>query len=187
MKIVVTDRQVSFFNFRNDNTLIRDCDLLYTPQFVKELYPKIGYVFRVDKPAKSIESKHADRYLSLFTPALFFDGAASETSLFSKTTTPPIGNFLDHSSMVPLKLLPIEQIDECRIKLQIGHEKLISNYIGTELKGIAYNALSKFSYYFTLKIGDFIFIELEEFPVGVTKGEVEFFYNSTLIYNFEIK
>ncbi|MFA5712950.1 MAG: hypothetical protein WC960_02070 [Bacteroidales bacterium] len=186
MKIVTTNLQVTSFNFRNDNTLIRDCEVLYLPPFVRALYAVVGYAFRVDRPAKNVDPSFGSRYISHYTPALCFDGSKIESGILSDS--PAVGTFLDHSSLIPLTLYPIEDTLSSSFKVKVeGVELIVSESGNSGLRTIANHALSTLSRLFTLKTGDFIFVEIEKSKEKLTKGELEFFFNQTLLYNFEIK
>lgn len=187
MKIIVTSLNSGEILFRPDNTLIRDSSDLYLPSFAEGCQLSAGIVFKIEKPAKSVSGKFAHRYITHYSPALIVEPLLKSGSPASLAQI--ARNMLDNTTRVPKEFIPIVDAESSNATLGLwvdGREVALYNK-ELLLRDISNNLLERLSSLFSLKIGDFIYIELLREDSIIIRGEVDLKWGQTSSLGLEIK
>ena len=156
MNILVQTYGSSQCYCRPDTTWERENRDFYSPECVNEIdYTPVIFA-RISKAGKCIGKKFVGRYYDSFNFGVLLYCRIEETSeiAFSSCT--------DHSSFLPMPLYNtvVLENEENLFELFKGNDRIYSTNCGEEIKERLENAICKASMLTSLRIGDYVAVEL---------------------------
>ena len=164
MNIIVKPYGSDLCYCRPDTTWERENKDFYSPECVNEIYCAPVVFARVCKAGKCIGAKFVERY---------YDGVGCGVLLYGATKNGMV-SYIDKSSILPMPLYnPVVMEDEKVFEMAVaGATKQI---VVTGIKEKLESAICKSSELITLRVGDYIAVELEPMQLMCKReaGEVE--------------
>ncbi len=166
----VAPHAISDVVLRADNVLSNSGKELYLPEYVEHLQVMPMLVLRINKVAKAVQPKFANRYYSEVSLALSLRADRLSEGFPERMREDFDGSFIRWS-----RWASYEEIQDWKVSMAI--------YRGAELQhrdlpSLAfppidelYSTLSIASQYYLIKVGDYVAFPLSERPVGVERGE----------------
>ncbi|MCQ2606731.1 MAG: hypothetical protein MJ204_09395 [Bacteroidales bacterium] len=149
-----------------DSTLIRNNDDFYIPNFSKDIVAYCGIYMQVAKIGKCVEPRFTNRYFSEMGTAIkFFAKDVIERNKQFGTST-DIARCFDQSLAISNE--KIQFAENLNIVATINNTPIPLNDRWKDYATI----ISKATQYYTVKIGDLIFIPCTEQPVSLQIGDV---------------
>lgn len=170
MNIIVKPYGSSLCYCRPDTTWERENKDFYSPECVKELHWAPIVFARICKAGKCIGGKFAPRYYDAFNFGALLYCHTSESPDIAFTSC------ADHTSLLPAPLYnPVVMENEENIfEVKMNGEKIFDSRdisIEASLKEVIEDAICKASQLTTLRIGDFIAVELA--PVSLMSASCD--------------
>ena len=177
MNIIVKPYGSDLCYCRPDTTWERENKDFYSPECVNEIYWTPVVFARVSKAGKCVGSKFVERY---------YDGVGCGVLLYCGTSTTPcegsagvrwLSEVVDRSSILPHPLFqPVVLEDEKEFVVSCQHDAqddaaLSHNIILSGAKDLLEEALCNASQLTSLRIGDFVAVELKELQKLVSREE----------------
>ena len=194
MNIIVSPYGKPTFYCRPDSTLIRALDEYYIPDQVERIAASPVMYIKTLRAGKAVAHRFAERYIDSFGFGILLHPTLKREVFADEAERPFIENSLDYTSIIPLLSFPESELAFHTHKFETSLN--YKNPFG-ELHLPTYEEImekiSTISRYCSLRIGDFITIELtpgieishqpgEEFPPRLI-GKVD----EKEIFNFVIK
>ena len=170
---------------RPDTTWERENRDFYSPEFVNEIdYTPVVFA-RISKAGKCVGSKFVERYYDSFNFGVLLYCRTEEASDIA------FSSCVDHSSFLPMPLHNTEVLanGENSFELFKGEEKIFDASCGENLKKNLEEAICKASMLTSLRIGDYVAIELagphflSSKEAGSTTIKARFCENETISVN----
>jgi hypothetical protein len=163
VNIIILPNGTEGYNFRPDNTLVRDSNDFYPPDIITHIGVTICFVIRISKPAKYTYREFAKKYYSEYGLGIVIypenllqpdiDNIVSSGRAFSMDNTTYISDFFS-------------QVDEicCDKSVILKMDDLIvfSEMLGANIIEKIDTSIEEVSKYSSLKSGDLLFIELSK-------------------------
>lgn len=188
MNIIVKPYGKSFCYCRPDTTWERENKDFYSPECVKELHWAPIAFARISKAGKCIGGKFASRYYDAFNFGALLYCHTSESSEIAFTSC------ADHTSLLPAPLYNpvVMESDENVFEVKKNGENIFCSQntaFGSTLKETIEDAICKASQLTTLRIGDFVAIELIPTSMLASRSEGEASLKASYCENelFDIK
>ena len=170
---------------RPDTTWERENRDFYSPEFVNEIDFTPVIFARISKAGKCIGSKFVDRYYDSFNFGVLLYCRTEETSETA------FSSCADHSSFLPMPLYNTAVLEngENTFELYKEEDKVYAASCGEDLKKRLEEAICKASKMTSLRIGDYVALELEKpqmlssTEAGSTQIKVRFCDNETISAN----
>lgn len=135
MNIIVKPKGSDLCYCRPDTTWERESKDFYVPDYIKEMYWAPVVFVRISKAGKCINPKFVSRYYDSYNfGTLLYGQPAEGTGLIS---------YMDHTSLLPSPMLGLEDLKE-------EHRELLED------------AICKASMLISVRIGDYVAVELDE-------------------------
>ena len=182
---MVCDTGAGWFHVRPDNTLVRDNSDFYIPDFIKNIEYSVGYVFRIDKPAKCILPEFAGRYITSCSPGLLIYGSVKENHLLYGNEN--LNYSLDNTTRIPKDFTNLTNSNPPLLSIVSGGVTILESKSVKNLKELSYELLVKLSSCFSFKIGDMIFAETGRSNAKLTAGELLFLADHSPLIHFFVK
>ena len=183
MNIIVKPYGGDFCYCRPDTTWERENRDFYSPECVNEIYWTPIIFARISKAGKCIGHKFAGRY---------YDGIGYGMLMYCNNTDIAFSSCADHTSILPHPLHHPEILDceqEFAVMKNCDQLTVISSACN-EWRNLLENALCKASRLTSLRIGDFIALELDKVKSLATPEngdtEIKGLINGTETFNFKI-
>lgn len=170
---------------RPDTTWERENRDFYSPEFVNEIdYAPVLFA-RISKAGKCIGKKFVERYYDSFNFGVLLYCRTEETSDIA------FSSCADHSSYLPMPLYEtaVLNTEENTFELYRADEKIYEADCGENLKAALEEAICKASMLTSLRIGDYVAIELTASqPLGTKEAgdthiKTKFCENETISVN----
>lgn len=188
MNIIVKPYGKSFCYCRPDTTWERENKDFYSPECVKELHWAPIVFARISKAGKCIGGKFASRYYDAFNFGALLYCHTDESSEIAFTSC------ADHTSLLPAPLHNpvVMESDENVFEVKKNGENIFCSQgtaLGSTLKETIEDAICKASQLTTLRIGDFVAIELTPTSMLASRSEGEVSLKANYCENglFDIK
>ena len=170
---------------RPDTTWERENRDFYSPEFVNEIDFTPVVFARISKAGKFIGSKFVERYYDSFNFGVLLYCRTEESSEIA------FSSCADHSSFLPMPLYNIEVLEngENTFEFCKDDEKVYEVTCGEDLKKSLEEAICKASMLTSLRIGDYVAIELAgpqllgSKSAGSTAIKARFCENETISVN----
>ncbi len=207
MKIILGTHKHTFYNnctnptlniggegwilsLKPESSLLKDGKPLYRPDFTQSLQAELGVIVKINRLGKNIAHRFAHRYyqqlgigLNLTAgdvlSALRADGLPWDTATAFDGSL-PMGDFLPKEEFLSVEgqnYISLTKKDETLYK--IDNKKVINNID---------EVIEQASRYFTLKIGDLLWVNIGEKPLDITIGDrLEGNIGSHTLLHFEVK
>ena len=175
MNIIVKPYGSELCYCRPDTTWERENKDFYTPECVNEIYWSPVVFARVSKAGKCVGKKFVERY---------YDGVGCGMLLYCGTSTTPsegsagvrsLSEVVDRSSILPHPLFqPVVLEGEKEFIVSCQHDAALShNIILSGAKDLLEEALCNASQLTSLRIGDFVAVELRELQKLASREEAD--------------
>lgn len=174
MKLLTTfacpPKEIEDFVLRADNVLSNSGKELIQPSWIEQLEMMPMLVIRMEKVAKSVQTKYAHRYYSKGSLALSLRGSRMVDNYPKRMGEDFDGSFIrweEWKLMDQLREMPIHIAISKGAKLE---ERDLPELTLPTAEEIA-EAIAIVSKYYLLKIGDYIALPLTKHPTEISKGE----------------
>ena len=166
MNIIVKPYGSDLCYCRPDTTWERENRDFYSPECVNEVLWAPVVFARVSKAGKCIGPKFAQRY---------YDSVGCGMLMYCKISEQPVTSCVDHTSILPMPLHdPVVLEDEKVFEVIRNGESFSAISSGhCEWKGLLEEALRKASQLTSLRIGDFVAVELAPVAGLATREDAE--------------
>ena len=162
MNIIVKPHGSDLYYCRPDTTWERENRDFYSPECVNEIYCAPIVYARVCKAGKCIGAKFVERY---------YDGVGCGVLLYGATENGMV-SYIDKSSILPSPLYnPVVIEDDKEFQLVANGEERIVTLTGT--KKTVEDTICRSSEFITLRVGDFVAIEVEPAKLMCTREDEE--------------
>ncbi len=149
-----------------DSTLIRNNDDFYIPNFSKDIVAYCGIYLQITKIGKCVEPRFTDRYFNEVGAAIkFFAADVIERNKQFGTST-DIARFFDQSLAISNEKIQFSETVE--ISATINNTPIAIDNTWKDYATI----LSQATNYYTLKIGDLLFIPCTKQPISIKIGDI---------------
>ncbi len=189
MNIIVSPYGKESFYCRPDSTLIRALDEYYIPDQVEKISVVPVMYIKTLRAGKAIANRFAQRYIDSYGFGLLIHPTLKGEYFTGQQERAFIENSLDYTSIIPLLSFPEMEIPAAnthKFEVQINYRNPFDKFIFPSYDGIM-ERISLISRYCSLRIGDFITMELatpvEIAPVSRLTGSVD----GEQIFNFVVK
>lgn len=182
---MVCDTGAGWFHVRPDNTLVRDSSYFYIPEFIEDLEYSVGYVFRIDKPAKCILPEFAGRYITSYTPGLLIYGKVKVNTHFYGSGS--LSYSLDNTTRIPRELHILNDSLPPLLRISSGDNTILEAKGEKNLRELSCELLVKLSSCFSFKIGDMIFAETARSKATLADGELLFMADHSPLIHFFVR
>lgn len=194
MNIIISPYGKPTFYCRPDSTLIRALEEYYIPDQVERITASPVMYIKTLRAGKAVAHKFAERYIDSFGFGILLHPTLNKDVFSDEAERPFIENSLDYTTIIPLLSFPESELafHTHRFEASLNYENPFGELCMPTYEEIM-GRISTISRYCSLRIGDFITIELTpgievshmsngEFPprlIGKVDGEE--------IFNFVIK
>lgn len=189
MNIIVTPYQKQSFYCRPDSTLIRALDEYYIPDEVENISAAPIIYIKTLRAGKAVSNRFVERYVDSFGFGILLHPSLKSECFEGSPERPFIENSLDYTSVIPLLSFPeseLKRASDHKFEVTINYKKAYDDLIFPDYDEII-GKISAISKYCSLRIGDFIAIELAPSrdiePQARLIGSVD----GEQIFNFKIK
>lgn len=159
-----------------DNTLIRNNDNFYIPNFCSEISAQCGIYIQLSKIGKHIEPQFIQRYYSHYGVAINFIAKPVYLSLLSQQLPTNIAFDFDHSLAISTVSISNQQIplNSSEFSVQLNNKEF-SFSVTQHIESI-HAIIAETSKYYTYKIGDLFFIPIIEIDSIVQANDIFDFF-----------
>ena len=177
MNIIVKPYGSNLCYCRPDTTWERENKDFYSPECVNDIYWTPVVFARVSKAGKCVGSKFVDRYYDAVGCGMLLYCGTSTTSFDGSAGVRSLSEVVDRSSILPHPLFqPVVLEDEKEFMVSCQHDAqgdaaLSHNIILSGAKDLLEEALCNASQLTSLRIGDFVAVELKELQKLVSREE----------------
>ncbi len=164
MKLICIHRiegEDACFYLRPDTALLRNNQAFYYPGFTQQLTAQLCRVYRVGRLGRSIAPRFAARYVDAVGAGALFTAADVLAQCVQNGHPWDVATGFDYSAAVSPEFISVEEITNCE-SLDRRSQLRVSDSIE--------NIIAYVSRFLTLKIGDYIFVPVEE-PREVRQGD----------------
>ncbi|MCK9562855.1 MAG: hypothetical protein M0R02_09090 [Bacteroidales bacterium] len=142
-----------------DSSLLRNNDDFYIPNFCDTIIAFAGVYVKISKIGKCIEPMFVHRYISEIGLAINIFAQNVLQTLHAEGKSTDIARGFDKSFAVSSARLPYhEHCESLSLKIEYSHQNFLLPL--TYLSSIFDECVSVLSSYYTLKIGDYVFVPL---------------------------
>ena len=171
-----------------DTSLLRNNDPFFIPDLSRKVLVRAGLVLKVDKIGKCIAPQFAERYYSHVGIAFDFVQSDMQKELNDKRLNTGPAVYFDKSFAVSNDFIEKETFEKFSGSYCV---KFNDTQMTLSSKSARFNftdAISSSSNYFTIKIGDLVYIPAISFDKGVKQGDViDGVFNNQIIVRCNIK
>jgi hypothetical protein len=177
MNIIVKPYGSNLCYCRPDTTWERENKDFYSPECVNEIYWTPVVFARVSKAGKCVGRKFVERYYDGVGCGVLLYCGTSTTSFDGSAGVRSLSEVVDRSSILPHPLFqPVVLEDEKEFMVSCQHDAqgdaaLSHNIILSGAKDLLEEALCNASQLTSLRIGDFVAVELKELQKLASRGE----------------
>ena len=184
MNIIVRPYGSDLCYCRPDTTWERENKDFYSPECVNEIHYAPVVFARVAKAGKCIGEKFVERYYDAVGCGILIYGCIGKDTLMS---------CIDKSSVLPLPMYnPVVMEDEKTFKIETrkGEEVCTADIVLDNAKEMLETAMCKSSELISLRIGDYVAVELEGARFLTSKGDIDVhikgLYCENEIFDFKV-
>lgn len=189
MNIIVSPYKKEGFLCRPDSTLIRAIEEYYIPDEVDQISATPILYIKTLRAGKAISNRFVERYVDSYGFGILLHPTLKKEYFEGAYERPFIENSLDYTSIIPLLSFPDAELKAAsnhKFKVTINYKDVFGDFIYPSYNEII-GKISTVSKYCSLRIGDFIAIELTSkidiAPTDRLTGSVD----EDQIFNFKIK
>lgn len=184
MKIIAYER--GSVSLRPDGALLRDNDSFYTPAFSGDVRCGVGLYVKVTRLAKSLQEKFAERCYDEVSVAIPFYCNDLLAKAYKNRLSTDLSYSFDRSFAVSPVLIDKSEISGKSLKIKASF--LEKEYSLDGILERVNELLSECSSYFTLKIGDILYVELDSFEHSISKDDTfRVYIGEDELLNFQVK
>ena len=179
MNIIVKPYGSNLCYCRPDTTWERENKDFYSPECVNEIYWTPVVFARVSKAGKCVGRKFVERYYDAVGCGVLLYCGTSTTSFDGSAGVRSLSEVVDRSSILPHPLFqPVVLEDEKEFMVSCQHDAqgdaaLSHNIILSGAKDLLEEALCNASQLTSLRIGDFVAVELRELQKLASREEAD--------------
>lgn len=169
-----------------DTCLFRNNDPYFLPQIDARISLTAGLLLKIHKIGKSVQAEFANRYISEIGVGVHFKNSTLETDLINQSTNTFPAVSYDRSLASSNDFFPFEESKMYQFRIRIAETELTLNHQSFRFS-IA-EMLSAVTEYYTIKIGDLLFLPLISMDKGIhQKDIVDITLNNSHILRCQIK
>lgn len=158
---LATDRSFSVSS-RPDSTLLKDNKPFFIPDFTDEIAYELNLVFRVNRLGKNIAKRFAHRYYDAVTVGVALKDIKGEQKLKEVGSPLDLSTGFDGSSILG-SFIDIDSLDDSEnIACKLVVDEHVHQFSSRELAASIEEIIAFLSKYYTLKIGDLIFVGVDD-------------------------
>jgi hypothetical protein len=164
MNIIVSPYQKETFYCRPDSTLIRALEEYYIPDQVEKITASPVMYIKTLRAGKAIAHRFAERYIDSYGFGLLLHPSLKKDIFPEEEHRPFIENSLDYTSIIPLLSFPESDLINANthtFELDLNYRTVFHTFNVPSFEQIM-ERITVISRYCSLRIGDFIAIELDE-------------------------
>ena len=144
-----------------DSSLLRNNDDFYIPEFSSRIKAYAGVYFQISKIGKCVDPAFVYRYISEMGVAVNFIAQDLLVQLQSEEKPTDIARGFDKSFAVSTQRISYQKnVESCILEIECANQNFSIPL--TKITSIVNTSISILSMYYTLKIGDYVFIPLHE-------------------------
>jgi len=171
-----------------DSCLLRNNDPFFIPDLQRKVVARAGLLVKIDKIGKHIAPEFASRYYSQAGMAIDFVQYDFEQTLKAMGYNTGPALYFDRSFAVSNDFIDKDRIDSPHFTFTFKVNNAEISMRLSSLKFSIEKALSFASDFFTLKIGDLLFVPALSLDKGVTQGDViDGVINENLLIRCQVK
>lgn len=189
MNIIVSPYRKQGFYCRPDSTLIRAIDEYYIPDEVESISASPILYIKTLRAGKAISNRFVERYVDSFGFGILLHPTLKSEYFEGASERPFIENSLDYTSIIPLLSFPDTELKAAtshKFEVTINYKNEFGDFVYPSYDEII-GKISTISKYCSLRIGDFIAMELTSAiniaPMDRLSGSVD----CNQIFNFKVK
>ena len=155
-----------------DTCLFRNNDPFYIPDLQQRTIMRAGCLIKIDKIGKCIDVQFANRYFSQVGLGFDFIQADFRNSLLTKGLDGGPAVYFDRSLAASNGCVELEHFRSLRTTYRVKFNESELSLSEQSARFTFDQAVSIASQYFTLKIGDYVFVPAVSFDKGVKQGDI---------------
>jgi len=146
-----------------DSSLLRNNDDFYIPEFSSHIAAYAGVYVQISKIGKCVDAAFVYRYFSEMGVAVNFIAKDLFEKLQLEGLSTDIARGFDKSFAVSTQRFSFQKnVESCMLEIEHANQNCLIPL--TFIASILNKSISTLSSYYTLKIGDYVFIPLHEIP-----------------------
>ncbi len=157
------------FNFtvysKPDSSLLKDGKPFFIPDFAKKIEYQLNIVYRINRLGKNISERFAHRYYDAVTVGLSLVDIEKEKELLEAQAPLELSTGFDGSSIIG-SFIKKENLDVESFDIRLDVDSHIQRLSVRDMKASIDYIIAFISKYYTLKIGDLIFVGESADAVG---------------------
>lgn len=171
MNILVSPSDRANYYFRSDSTMVRALEDYYIPDYIGKLSVVPVVCFRLCRAGKSIARPFVHRFIGPFNHGILLKPELADSSAPNRDF---IENSLDYTTVIPLKMYPVEQYSRAPgnvlpFKVEING-KCVFETDSLPPFDTVLEEFHKISGFCSVRTGDFLALEISG-PVNAAGGD----------------